>query len=217
MPKGKHRIPASHIIDELADGLDGDRVSVGDLLARLEGRGIGLLLVILALPICIPNVPGISTVFGLLLLPPSVQMLLHHKALWMPGFVKRWDFKGDDFRKVLKACAVALRKVEYLARPRWTFLTRGLTMIYLGFQTFILALILLLPMPGANVIPGVAVVLTGLAILQRDGLFMLAGSAVAAGAVAYVYYFAHYVVDFTVWAYQASVGWIDQIAQNLAI
>jgi hypothetical protein len=217
MPKGQYRIPASQIIDELAGSLDGDRVSVGDLLARLEGRGIGLLLIILALPICIPNVPGISTVFGLLLLPPSIQMLLHHKALWMPGFVKRWDFKGEDFRKVLKACAGVLRKVEYLARPRWVFLTRGPAMIYLGFQTLIMALILLLPMPGANVIPGVAVVLTGLAILQRDGIFMLAGLSVAAGAVAYVYYFAHYVVDFTIWAYQASVAWIEQIAQNFPI
>jgi hypothetical protein len=217
MPKGQTRIPASQLIDELADGLDGARVSVGDLLARLEGRGIGLLLIILALPICIPNIPGISTIFGFLLIGPSIQMILSHKALWMPGFVKRWDFKGDDFRKVLRACAGLLRKVEYLARPRWMFLTRGSAMIYLGLQTLIMALILLLPMPGANVIPGVAVVLTGLAILQRDGLFMLAGLAVAVGAVAYVYYFAHYVVDFAIWAYQASVGWIEQIAQNLPI
>ncbi|GGZ26213.1 exopolysaccharide biosynthesis protein [Asticcacaulis endophyticus] len=217
MPKSQHRIPASQLIDELADGLYGARVSVGDLLVRLEGRGIGLLLIILALPICIPNIPGISTIFGFLLIGPSIQMLMQHKALWMPGFVKRWDFKGDDFRKVLKGCAAVLRKVEYLARPRWVFLTRGPAMIYLGLQTLIMALILLLPMPGANVIPGVAVVLTGLAILQRDGLFMLAGLAVAAGAVAYVYYFAHYVVDFALWAYQASVGWIEQIAQNLPI
>ncbi|WKL58621.1 exopolysaccharide biosynthesis protein [Asticcacaulis sp. ZE23SCel15] len=217
MPKGQTRIPASQLIDELADGLDGERVSVGDLLARLEGRGIGLLLIILALPICIPNIPGISTIFGFLLIGPSIQMILHHKALWMPGFVKRWDFKGDDFRKVLRACAGILLKVEYLARPRWMFLTRGPAMIYLGLQTLVMALILLLPMPGANVIPGVAVVLTGLAILQRDGLFMLAGFAVAAGAVAYVYYFAHYVVDFAIWAYQASVGWIEQIAQSLPI
>lgn len=211
MPKGKTQVPASQLIDELTDSLSGDRVSVGDLLARLEGRGIGLLLIILALPVCVPNIPGISTIFGLLLIGPSIQMTLLHKKLWTPAFVRRWDFKGSDFRKALKICAAILRKVEYLARPRWVFLTRGPAFIYLGLQTLLMALILLLPIPGANIIPGIAVVLTGLAILQRDGLFMLASIIVAAGAVVWVYYFAHHAVDFALWLYHSAADWITQI------
>ncbi|EGF91449.1 exopolysaccharide synthesis, ExoD family protein [Asticcacaulis biprosthecium C19] len=181
-------VPASKIISDLAARLDGDRVSVGDLLAHLEGRALGLVLLILSLPICIPNIPGISTIFGLLLIGPAIQMILGAKSLWMPRFVKRWSFKGQHLRGALKACGAVLRKIEFLAKPRLHALTRRPAMVYAGIQTLVLALILILPMPGANIIPGVAIVLTGLGVLQRDGLFMLLSVPVAAGAVAWVYF-----------------------------
>lgn len=195
--------PASCLVDELADSFgDAPRISAGELLAHLEGRGIGLLLIILALPICIPNVPGISTLFGLLLIGPSVQMTLGHKTLWMPGLVKRWSFRGETLRGALRACAVILRKVEFLTRPRLSFLGRGLWLVLAGLQTLLLSLILLLPMPGANVIPGIAIVLTGLGLLQRDGLCLLASVSVAVASVAWVYLGARYLIDFALWVWE---------------
>ncbi|UDF03368.1 exopolysaccharide biosynthesis protein [Asticcacaulis sp. AND118] len=203
-----NRVPASQLVDDLADSFgDAPKVSVGELLKNLEGRGLGLLLIILALPICIPNIPGISTIFGLLLIGPSIQMILAHKALWMPGFIKRWAFKGETLRGAFRACGVVLRKVEFLTRPRLVFMTRGIWLFYAGLQTLLMALILLLPMPGANVIPGIAVVLTGLGLLQRDGLCLLLSVPVAAGAVTWVYYGARYVVDFALWAWAYVEGW----------
>lgn len=192
-------VPASRIVSELVARLDGDRVSVGDLLGHLEGRALGLILLILSLPICIPNVPGISTLFGLLLIGPALQMIFGAKSLWMPGFVKKWSFKGEHLRGALKACGAILRKIEVLAKPRMRAMTRRPAMIYAGVQTLVMALILILPMPGANIIPGVAVVLTGLGVLQRDGLFILLSIPVAAGAMAWVVIFFKYVVEAVMW------------------
>lgn len=209
--------PASQLVDDLAKKMDGDRVTVGTLLKHLEGRGLGLVLLILSLPMCIPNIPGISTLFGLLLIGPSIQMIFGHKALWMPGFVKNWTFKGKDLRKALQACGKLLHKVEYLAKPRLTAMTSRGGMIYAGLQTLLMASILLLPMPGANIIPGFAVALTGLAVLQRDGVFMLASIVVGIGAVAWVYVTGKYALDFVIRNYERTVNLLYEISLSMGL
>lgn len=211
------KVGASQLINELVARLDGDRVTVGTLLKNLEGRGLGLVLLILSLPMCIPNIPGISTLFGLLLIGPSLQMIFASKSLWMPGFVKKWSFRGKDLRGALRACGKLLHKLEFLAKPRLTAMTSRPGMVYAGLQTLVMALILLLPMPGANFLPGIAVALTGLAVLERDGIFMLSSVAMAAGTVVYVYVFGKYAIEIVVSMYERSVGLIYEISLSLGI
>lgn len=192
--------PASRLVEDLAKSFAGEEtVTAGELIKRLEGRGLGLLLIILALPICIPNIPGISTLFGLLLIGPSLQMLFGQRQLWMPRLATRWSFKNETLTGALKACVSVLRKIEFLVRPRLLVLTGGLWLRYFGAQTLVLALILLLPMPGANIIPGIAVVLTGLGLLQRDGICLLLSFPVAVASVTWVYFGARYVLNFLMW------------------
>jgi hypothetical protein len=45
---------------------------------------------------------------------------------------------------------------------------------------FVLALVLILPIPGGNFLPGVTVSVLALALVQRDGLLALFGYALAA-------------------------------------
>lgn len=212
--KQVEKAPASRLIGDLADTLKGDTVTVGELLKLLEGRGLGLVLLILSLPICIPNIPGISTLFGLLLLGPALQMIFGHKTVWMPGFSKQWRFKGDSLRGALRATGKLMRKIEILARPRLTGLTLWPVTSLIGLQTLLMALILLLPMPGANILPGIAVTLTGLALLQRDGLSMLLGVVFAAISVAWVYYGGRYVIEWSLKAYTYAVEWGEKVYEH---
>jgi hypothetical protein len=80
-----------------------------------------------------------------------------------------------------------------------------------------MALVLLLPMPGANILPGIAVALTGLGVLQRDGIFMLAAMAVAGGTGAYVYFFGKYAVEVVVRMYERYVGLLYEIWLTLGV
>ncbi len=129
-------------------------------------------------------------------------MITGRKAVWFPHFVRRWSLQGSGLRAAFRICSRILYRVEFLAKPRLVFLTEGGATSLAGLQTLILALILLLPMPGANVIPGVSVALTGLAILERDGLLMLLSTFVAALAVTWVYVGGKYLVAFTVSIYK---------------
>lgn len=201
----------SELFLALAADLGGDQVLAGELIDHLAGRGVAILLLVFSLPLCVPNIPGISTLFGLLLMAPSIQMILGRAAVWLPGFVRTWSFRGDALRATLRACGKLLQKVEFLARPRLGHLTEGTFISLAGVQTLVMALVLLLPMPGANVIPGFAVALTGLAILQKDGLFMLLSTAVAVAALIWVYLGGKYVIDFSIWAVEACRDLIGHI------
>jgi hypothetical protein len=150
-------VPASQLLGSLANTLTQDRVTVGELIDRLDARAQGLLLLMLSLPMCIPNVPGVSTIFGLLLIPPAIQLLTGRSTLWMPSGVRDWRMEGHRLRSALRGSAKLLAKVERLSRPRARLLTHWPATAVAGFQTLIMALVLILPIWGANLIPGIAV------------------------------------------------------------
>lgn len=164
----------SELLTELRVAFPGDEpISVRDVLKRLEGRGFGLLLLILALPNCIPNVPGISTVFGLLLVAPALQMIFGAGMPWIPKRIADMHIAPSTFRRVIDWAMPNLLRVERLVQPRLQFLTQKPATIWFGIQTLILAGILVLPIPFANWPPGMGVATLAIALLQRDGLFAL--------------------------------------------
>ncbi|MBN8607278.1 MAG: exopolysaccharide biosynthesis protein [Caulobacterales bacterium] len=180
---------ASDLLDDLVEAFPGESVSVGELLERLDERAHGVLLLVLALPMCIPNIPGISTIFGLLMLAPAIQLMFGAHTLWLPKRVREWRVDCAALRRTLRVAGPPLKRIEYLIRPRWLPLTEFPFTIYVGFQSLIMALILILPIWGANLPPGFTVVLTALALLQRDGLLMLLTIPFAAGSLAALWYF----------------------------
>jgi hypothetical protein len=178
---------ASQLLEDLAHTFPGDKVSVGELVDRLDSRAHGVLLLVLALPMCIPNVPGISTIFGILMLAPAVQMVLGSRRLWLPQRARLWAVDAAALRRTFEVATPTLKRVEKLIKPRWTRLTRFPVTILVGLQTLLMALILILPIPFANWPPGITVAMTALALLQRDGVLMLLTIPAAIASVASVY------------------------------
>lgn len=178
---------ASELIDDLVEAFPGERISVGEMLDRLESRAHGLLLLVLALPMCVPNVPGISTIFGILMLLPAAQLVIGARRLWVPARVRSWAIDGAALRRTLRMGVPMLRRIEMVVRPRWSAFTRFPLTIGVGLQTLLMAFILILPIPFANWPPGMTVALSALALLQRDGVLMLLTIPAAIASVASVY------------------------------
>ncbi len=173
-PPGRATPPkASALLAELLDAFPNDRVTVGEVLSHLEGRAFGLLLLLLALPNCIPNIPGLSTIFGVMMLAPAIQLILGRGALWLPERVRRWSFSREVLRLTIKGALPVLRRIEGFMSPRWTVLVRPPATQVLGLQTLVMALVLMLPIPAGNWPPGMTVAATALALLQRDGRLAL--------------------------------------------
>jgi hypothetical protein len=180
--------PASELLEDLIETFPGETVSVGELIDRLDSRAHGMLLLVLALPMCVPNVPGISTIFGVLMLAPALQMVFGSRRLMVPQRVREWRVSGEALRRTFRLAIPTLKRVEYLIKPRWSRLTRFPATILVGLQTLVMAFVLILPIPFANWPPGMTVAMTSLALLQRDGLLMLLTIPAAIASVASVYF-----------------------------
>lgn len=165
---------ASVLLERTLDAFPDEKVRVDALVDYLDDRGYGLLLLLLALPMCVPNVPGISTIFGVLMLPPALGMMIGARKPWIPGILGRRTIDRAALAGTVKAAAPMVRKMESLFRPRLSFLTSPPFTVFLGIQVLVLALVLILPIPGGNWPPGMAVAILGLALLQRDGVLALA-------------------------------------------
>jgi hypothetical protein len=189
-------------LQELTQAFQGDKISVGELVDSLDSRAHGVLLLILALPMCIPNIPGISTIFGILMIAPALGLLFGQRRLWLPRQVRAWTFPREGFNKALRVAIGGLKRVEFLIKPRLSFLTRWPLTSLVGFQTFLMAIVLILPIWGANLSPGVTVTLTALALMQRDGLLMLLSVPCAVGSIIWVYLFTKYGVIAATWLTQ---------------
>lgn len=178
---------ASALLEDLLEAFPNERVSFGELIDRLDSRAHGVLLLVLALPMCIPNVPGISTIFGVLMLLPALQLVLGLRRLWAPARLRAWTFPRSGLVRTLRATIPTLRRIEVLIRPRLSQLTRFPMTILVGLQTLLMAFILILPIPFANWPPGMTVAMTALALLQRDGVLMLITVPAALASAASVY------------------------------
>lgn len=188
LPKiSKHAPNASALLAELHDAFPNENVTVDELIDRLEGRAIGLLLLILALPMCIPNVPGISTIFGLLLVAPGVQMMLGGRKLWLPRRVRAWSFSREGLQRAIQVANPYLKRIERLIRPRLSFLTQAPFSFLFGFQVLVMAFVLVLPIPFGNWPPAMTLAMMALALLQRDGILMLLSVPAAALSVGVAY------------------------------
>ena len=152
------------------------RLSLGDLVAPFEGRGgLGQVLFVLALPVLVPLPPGASMVLALPLLIVAPQIVAGRDQLWLPGWLARRTFDRAAFTKPLGRVLPLLERIEALGRPRISVLTGPMGARAVGVAATLMALVLVLPIPFANLLPALALGLFALGLTRRDGLLVLGG------------------------------------------
>lgn len=176
----------SVLLRELADDPARERVAVGDLLAALQHRAIGALLVIFAFPNALPLPPGSSSVLGAPLLFLAAQLALGLRP-WLPRLIAERSMARADFAALVARVAPALARAERLLRPRLAALTAPPAEYLVGAVCLLMAVLLVLPIPLGNMLPALAITVLALGILEHDGLWVLAGLAIAAVSVAVVW------------------------------
>lgn len=179
----------SEVLTRLAADWTEPRISVAQLITALGDRGLIGLLLILSFGNVIPNPPGTSAVLGLPMLYLSWQMM-RGAMPWLPQFLAARSFDIEHFRAIVSRSMPYLNRVERLLRPRLPALSRPHAMKVLGAVCLVLTIVLLLPIPLGNLLPGLAIAIITLGALERDGLwiaggfiFGIASTAFLAGAV----------------------------------
>jgi hypothetical protein len=161
--------------------LPGERIGVATIIAALKDRVYALLVVLLGLPNCLPMPPPIPLVCGLVLGFVGVQMLAGRAVPWLPRSLLDRSIGQRELDRAVSRAVPILIRLERFSRPRLTVLGGGVALPILGLLILILALGLVVAAPFIGQIPlGLAVCLVGLGLVERDGLFIIAGTLVGA-------------------------------------
>lgn len=157
-------------------------VSLADVSAAVGERSFGALLVLLALPnMFAAVVPGLSILLGLPLILLSVQLLFAADRPWLPRRLARLEISRTDLRRVVEKILPHLQRLERALQPRLLVLTAPWAERLIGVACLALSILVFLPIPFANLLPAIGIVLFGLGILERDGLVTLAAFAILFG------------------------------------
>lgn len=165
----------SDILLEVLTQEGAERVSIGELIDRLGDRAFGVLILLCALPNCVPGPPGVSTVTGTPIVIFSLQLLFGSPRPWLPAFLRRRDFSRAEFLKLVRVAEPWIRKLERVSRPRLGFLVDGMAERFAGLVVFLLSVVLILPVPLGNLFPAIAIGIIALALMEQDGLAILLG------------------------------------------
>jgi hypothetical protein len=183
--RGGRRI--SSILEALPGAVAGERISFGDLVDAFDGRAYGPLIVVFAAPNILPvALPGISAVLGAPLILLTAQLMLGRPRPWLPGILRRRSLARPDFEWLVGRIIPRLRRIEAWIRPRLLLLTGVVGRRLIGAAGMALALLVFLPVPFGNALPGLALVLMAVGLLGRDGLAVLGGALVGAAGLAVV-------------------------------
>ncbi len=166
---------ASEVLDGIAASAQGVRVSLGDIMASLEERAFALLMVVLGLPNILPMPPPIPLLCGLFLVFIALQIVFGRHQPWIPRRALSVSVPRDRLDAAISRATPVLRKLERFSRPRLlSFLPVTLELRVAGILLLIVSLGLVCAAPVIGQIPmGISVCLTGLALVERDGLIMM--------------------------------------------
>lgn len=165
----------SQQLAQLATEAPADTVTLDWVLHHLNERAFGLFLLVLALPCCIPFLYGIPQVVALPLMLVSVQILMGRRSPWLPSKLGGRTVSKEGLHSLSERAGPWLRKIEAISRPRLTALSRPPLDRLVGLGLVLFSASILVPLPGTNSVPGVAVVIISMGLLQRDGLLILLG------------------------------------------
>ena len=165
----------SELLTRIAADHPNERISVADIMARMDDRAFGALMFIFAVPNVLPTPPGTSLILGAPLVFLALQLAVGRSSPWLPRIIAQRSLLLTDFASIVARVAPVMARAERLMQPRLTLLaTRPFDQL-MGVICFLMSIVLFLPIPLGNVLPATAICLFSLALLERDGLVYLGG------------------------------------------
>ena len=163
-------------------------ITCGDLVRRFGERSHEMLLVFFAFPLALPvPIPALSTLFGAAATCVAFYFAVG-KPPWLPARIANRPIRPDSLRRACGRLLRLLEKTERLIHPRWVALTHGPRRTRFHARVlFVLAFLIVLPLPIplANTVAAVPMLLIALGLLERDGACVVLGYLAAIPCAAY--------------------------------
>lgn len=164
-----------HIISRI----QGEQITLRELLILVGEQGLLLFCIVLTLPFLLPvSIPGVSTIFGIVIILVGIGITLN-RVPWLPSKLMERPIPNEHLVPTLEKGIQLAERMERWLQPRLIRITSGaLANRMNGLALTLSGVLLLFPLsfiPFSNTLPGVAILLLALGMLQRDGYFVVAG------------------------------------------
>ena len=165
------------MVGRLASEAGPDGLSIREIRDHMDERAFGLLILILTIPCLVPALYGVPQVLGVPIILLAAQILVGREEPWLPEGVLRRRVPKAWLDRMADFATKRMGWFERLSRPRLKWLACGPGERLAALFMILATLTIVLPM--TNTVPSVALALLSVGLIQRDGLFVALGSAVA--------------------------------------
>ncbi len=152
-----------------------ETAKLGHLIDRLDERAFGLMLLLLALPCCLPFIYLLPQIVALPMLALAGQLAAGRQHPWLPKALHEREFSITAFQSVISRSERYLAWVERFARPRLLSISGDMGVRVVGLLLLVPTASILVPLPSTNTVPGIGVAIASLGLIERDGLLIILG------------------------------------------
>jgi hypothetical protein len=153
----------------------GEGLAIGELIATLGDRSFGWAIMLFAVVNLMPIPPGSTMITAIPLVIVTGQMALGLPQLRLPGWITRREIGRKRFQKAVMRLRPLIRPIERVVRPRHVFLFTARNEQLLGMILVAISVALFVPIPLSAYLPAAALLVTGIGLVERDGLVTFAG------------------------------------------
>lgn len=152
-------------------------VSIDCMLQATGQRSFGALLLVPGLLVFSPlsGIPGLPSLFAMMVTLIAVQLLVGRRHIWLPQWLLRRTASRSKYDRAMAFLKRPAGFIDRLLRRRLTFLTEGIAVRF----NALLCLLIAATMPPLELIPfgnstaGAALSILGLGMMARDGVLVL--------------------------------------------
>ena len=174
-----HLAPQAQSAENRGNEASKATISLGALSDLMEERAFGLLLLVLALPCCLPFVYILPQLVALPMVVLATQMAMGRRAPWLPETLRKRQLPVAGLLDVVTRAKRYGGWLERLAHPRFPGFTGDRATRVIGALLVVPCLSILVPLPLTNTVPGIGVALVSVGLIERDALFVIMGLIVA--------------------------------------
>lgn len=167
---------ASDLLLDALNGIDHGEVTIQYIMDSLRDRAYGIVLLLFALPNCVPMPPGLSSIVGIPLIFFGIQLALGEPRPWLPRFLAQKSINRDKLTSFVdKAVKTVFRQIEIICRPRLIWFAGPRAERAIGALVALFGVSVTIPMPFTNFLPALGVAIISLGLLEEDGAAVIAG------------------------------------------
>ncbi|MBK1635308.1 exopolysaccharide biosynthesis protein [Rhodovulum adriaticum] len=187
-PAAPESLTVNAVLDRLVASIQGERVSVAEIVAGLGERSFAPLLLLPALILVSPvsSIPGMPTMGALIMALVSAQMLVGRSSLWLPRRLARRSIAADRMCRAVKWLRRPAGWIDRHVRPRLVHLARR-PLSHVALLTC-LGVTLVMPLmefvPMLATVAATAITLFAIGLMTLDGAYIIAGYAFVGVGVA---------------------------------